>query len=135
MKPTAPAILAHRLAFGTGEPSPEMVEWLRRGLQRHLRGEAPLAVALELSSSACGSARNRALRRAADLIADGRGELPPLTLAKRLSAEMRRFERVMLRHVRDGLQPENPLDAALADAYIADASPPTSPRQLLRLLR
>ncbi len=81
------ADLATRAA--AGDFSPEVAEWLQRGMAAHLAGQ-PLEQSLGLCDSARMRARNQHLTAAAARIDAGRG-VPPHRLAGELELAINRF--------------------------------------------
>lgn len=130
-----PVSLALRLADG-GDLDADGLDWLQTGLRRWLAGETDsLEVALRLAGGSRIAARNRALRNAAEVLADGRA-LSAWALAGLLSEAIKRFEsRVLPRLRADPAAPLTGLDTQLLAAHRAGAVWMRSRRRLYDLLR
>ena len=129
--------LAHEIALaGDGEALPsEAAVWLRSGLRRWLRGDADLAVALQLTRGAHQVSRNRALLDAASILADGR-DLSAWVLSGLLHQALTRFEGGLLVQINRGINaPLSPLNECLFNAWRSGARPLRSRRRLYDLLQ
>lgn len=123
------SLLARRLA--DGDNSPDVVQWVSRGVAKYLRGEG-LYEALGLDRSSLLRERNAALRRAADLLDLGDG---PWKTAGRLAAAIKRFETRTLPLYRRGQASPSPIDQALLDAFATGCRIPKTQRKLHDFLR
>ncbi|MBK9019630.1 MAG: hypothetical protein IPL72_06370 [Sulfuritalea sp.] len=129
--------LAHEIALaGDGEALPgEATAWLRAGLRRWLRGEADLAIALQLNGGAMAASRNRALIDAAAILDDGKG-LSAWRLANLLERAQARFEAGALVKINNGMNvPLTPLNECLLRAWRSGMRPLRSARRIYDVLQ
>lgn len=116
--------LARRAALG--DFAPEVLAWLREGLQRHVDHGTPVDIALRLDRASRVRARDDALRAAADLLTL-HGDTK-CTVSVRLAAAVAYQER------KRG-NPSTPLETALAAAFSAGVGVPSTDRGLHRIIR
>ncbi|MHB1245881.1 MAG: hypothetical protein ACYCZH_05525 [Sulfuriferula sp.] len=133
MTAPAPILLAERFASGAPIDAATMV-WLRTGIQRILRGDAPADVCLRLTMACRKAARNDALIRAARIIDAGRG-LSAWHLAELVRQAVMLFETVTLPRIQRGdAGTLTPLDSELHDAFATGALPLTSQQRIYDVL-
>jgi len=129
--------MAHLIAFGNENDAlpDEVMVWLRAGFMRYLSSAAPsLEIALQLSSTGRKTARDQALREAAEVLADGK-QISPYVLAGLLEKKIKRFEGGGLLLVKRST-PSNlsVLDQCLLQAFRAGVRMRRCQRDLYRLL-
>lgn len=111
-----------------GDFSPEVIEWLRDGVSRHMAEGCTLDQCLGLDRGSRYRARNAALDDAARALDDG---CTRWALACRLAEAIPYFETRLWPRVRAGLEVnQTPLNYALTRLFLARVSFPRSTRKI-----
>lgn len=122
--------LAGRLA--SGDTSPEVLQWVREGFARHLKGR-PLDQALGLDRTARKREAYRLLAEVAQIL--GADDCGAWECARRVEEAIKHFEARVLPRLRLGpIQTTGPVNELLAKLYRVSARFPREQRQIYEVV-